>query len=131
MNFSNTKRYQQSVLHFSKWRNTNYAAFISIGRVVHIGKLEISIAEWIGNVVELVENLLFSCEEKESDNEDDDFSELNSITGSAQLNLLNIQNNYSIESVACLQGPDTFFKNNKIKVKLPLIGDFLRLAVFF
>ncbi len=131
MNFSNTKRYQQNVLHFRKWRNTNYAAFISIGRVVHIGKLEVSIAEWIGNVVELVENLLFRCEEKESDNEDDDLSDLDGILGSERLNLLNIQNNYIIESETCFQSQDSFFKNNKIKVKLPLIGDFLRLAVFF
>ncbi len=57
----------QSKLHFTKWSNKSYAAFCSIGKVVHIGSLAISLTQWIGTVVEHIEDILQICAEKETD----------------------------------------------------------------
>ncbi len=63
----NNLHINQSKLHFTQWSNKGYAAFCSIGKVVHIGSLAISLTQWIGAVVDHIEDILQICAEKETD----------------------------------------------------------------
>ena len=56
-------------LHFKQWSNKGFAVFCSLGKVVHISNLSISVALWIGQVVEHIEDLINLCisNEKEDD----------------------------------------------------------------
>ncbi|TLX73064.1 hypothetical protein E9993_16520 [Labilibacter sediminis] len=54
-------------LHFKQWSNKGYAAFCSMGKVVHIGKLAVSLAQWIGNIIEHVEERLLLCIDRDVD----------------------------------------------------------------
>jgi len=65
----NNLHINQSKLRFTQWSNKGYAAFCSIGKVVHIGKLAVSLTQWIGTVIEHIEDILQICAEKETDNE--------------------------------------------------------------
>ncbi len=60
---------QRKALRFCKWMNKGYAAFISVGKVVNIGRLALSISQWIGQVVEFVEEILCICQEKKEEKE--------------------------------------------------------------
>ncbi|WP_066629825.1 hypothetical protein [Labilibacter marinus] len=55
MNHSHLYRSESIKLHFKQWSNKGYAAFCSMGKVVHIDNLAISLTQWIGNLIELVE----------------------------------------------------------------------------
>ncbi len=63
----NNLHINQSKLHFTQWSNKGYAAFCSIGKVVHISSLAISLTQWIGTVVDHIEDILQICAEKETD----------------------------------------------------------------
>ncbi len=67
MNHKQTHNIQQLKLHFKQWSNNGYATFCSMGKVVHIGNLAISLTQWIGNIVELIEETLKVCIDKETD----------------------------------------------------------------
>ena len=45
-------------IHFKSWSRKGYAVFSSLGRVVHIGSLSVSVVQWIGELVEHVETIL-------------------------------------------------------------------------
>ncbi len=49
------KMSQQSFLHFKQWSNKGYAVFCSLGKVVHIGSLAVSVTQWIGDLIDQVE----------------------------------------------------------------------------
>ncbi len=66
---------KQNRLHFTQWSNKGYAAFCSIGKVVHIGSLAISLTQWIGNVIEHIDDILRICDEKEVKDENEDCTE--------------------------------------------------------
>ncbi len=65
----NKSHINQSKLHFTQWSNKGYAAFCSIGKVVHISSLAVSLTQWIGTVIEHIEDILQVCAEKETDDE--------------------------------------------------------------
>ena len=67
MNFNQQHSIQQLKLHFKQWSNKSYAAFCSIGKVVHIDNLAVSLTQWIGDVVELVEVTIQACIDQEED----------------------------------------------------------------
>ncbi len=69
MNDFNQQLKQQKAIRFNKWMNKGYAAFVSVGKVVNIGRLALSICQWIGQVVEFVEEILCICQEKKEDKE--------------------------------------------------------------
>ncbi len=76
MNYKHLHSIQSSALHFKQWSNKNYAAFCSMGKVVHIGKLAVALTQWIGNIVELVEETLHLCKDKEADEDEEQLLEL-------------------------------------------------------
>ena len=47
-----------------------------MGKVVHIGKLAVALTQWIGNIVELVEETLHLCKDKEADEDEEQLLEL-------------------------------------------------------
>lgn len=61
MNHSHLYRKESIKLHFKQWSNKGYAAFCSMGKVVHIDNLAISLTQWIGNLIELVEETVQNC----------------------------------------------------------------------
>lgn len=67
MNNRSIYREESLKLHFKQWSNKGYAAFCSVGKVVHIGNLAISLTQWIGNLIELVEETVQNCLLKEED----------------------------------------------------------------
>ncbi len=46
-------------IRFKSWSRKGYAVFSSLGRVVHIGSLSVSLVQWIGELVEHVETILW------------------------------------------------------------------------
>jgi hypothetical protein len=55
----------QPKLHFKQWSHKSYAVFCSMGKVVHIGNLAVSLTQWIGNIIEYVEDQMsisIACE---------------------------------------------------------------------
>ena len=67
MDFNQSHSAQQLKLHFKQWSNKGYAAFCSVGKVVHISNLTVAVTQWIGNLVELVETTLQVSLDKEVD----------------------------------------------------------------
>ena len=59
-------------IRFKSWSRKGYAVFSSLGRVVHIGSLSVSLVQWIGELVEHVETILL----KALDLLDDDTAEV-------------------------------------------------------
>lgn len=57
----------QCQLHFKQWSNKGYAAFCSMGKVVSIGSLTISLAQWMGGVIDHVEELISVRVEQDED----------------------------------------------------------------
>ena len=75
MNHNQIDNAQQLRLHFKQWSNRGYAAFCSIGKVVHIGNLAIYLAQWIGIIIEQIEETLHLFLEKENDEETEEVLE--------------------------------------------------------
>jgi len=50
-------------LRFRSWSRKGFAVFSSLGRVVHIGSLSVSLVQWIGELVEHVETILLKTME--------------------------------------------------------------------
>lgn len=58
-------------IRFKNWSRKGYAVFSSLGRVVHIGNLSVALSQWIGQLVEHVEAILFQCLEVLTDATDE------------------------------------------------------------
>ncbi len=56
---------------FKAWSRKGYAAFNSLNMVVHIGNLSVSLAQWIGQVVEHTEEILILCTRNEMEEQVD------------------------------------------------------------
>jgi hypothetical protein len=76
MNYNKSISYNhKKALHFRQWSNKSYAAFCSMGKVVHIGILSTAISQWIGMVVDHVEEIIASCLIQEKDKSNDGIEE--------------------------------------------------------
>jgi len=62
-------------LHFKQWSNKGYAVFCSMGKVVHIGRLAISLTQWIGDVIDNITEVLNLAVEKEVEDCTDELME--------------------------------------------------------
>lgn len=69
---NNIKFHVSNELHFKQWSHKGYAAFCSIGKVVHIGNLAVSVTQWIGNLIEHVENIITLSVDQEEDESAED-----------------------------------------------------------
>jgi hypothetical protein len=58
---------QQRKLHFKQWSNKGFAVFCSLGKVVHISCLSVSVTQWIGVIVEHIEEIINLCIANETD----------------------------------------------------------------
>lgn len=58
-------------LRFRSWSRKGFAVFSSLGRVVHIGSLSVSLVQWIGELVEHVETILLKAIEALDDDASD------------------------------------------------------------
>lgn len=48
-------------IRFRSWSRKGFAVFSSLGRVVHIGSLSVSLVQWIGELVEHVETIFLKA----------------------------------------------------------------------
>ncbi len=67
MNHKNHNKVSVVNLHFKQWSHKGYAVFCSLGKVVHIGNLAISLTQWIGDVIEGVRELIQQSMDREVD----------------------------------------------------------------
>ncbi|MCW3807797.1 hypothetical protein [Plebeiibacterium marinum] len=63
-------------LHFKQWSNKGFAAFCSLGKVIHISSLSVSVALWVGQVVEHIEDILSLCIAQEINEDADELQDI-------------------------------------------------------
>lgn len=68
-NIRHIAEFNNCPLHFSRWTRARYAIFKTIGRVVNISRLSVAIAQWVGYVVDHVQEVFLACQEKEEEDE--------------------------------------------------------------
>ncbi len=108
MNKRQLHNVQSVKLYFKQWKNKSFAAFCSMGKVVHIGCLSVSVAQWIGKLIELVDEIVQLSESRENDDEEVCLKEQE---------LLQVLPVEVTADVICGRSID-----NKLKYELPLIG---------
>jgi hypothetical protein len=65
----------QAKLRFKQWSHKSYAVFCSMGKVVHIGNLAISLTQWIGNIIEHIEEQITLSMARDVDEEAEELLE--------------------------------------------------------
>ena len=76
VNFLSQNSKQNSVTVFKKWSRKGFAIFGSLGHVVHIGRLSVTLVQWIGQIVLNIDLVLKQTLMLESE-EETDWDEIN------------------------------------------------------